>query len=95
MSVSAPVDDALARLDALYADLDAELAALAPRCELSGRCCDFPDRLTVLNCQNSDGLDIDCRLAFRLERFRVTHPAFTVVALAHAGKPSLALQADI
>jgi hypothetical protein len=32
---------ALARLGELYADLDAELAALAPRCELSGRCCDF------------------------------------------------------
>jgi Fe-S-cluster containining protein len=35
-------DDALARLEALYADLDGELAALAPKCELSGRCCDFP-----------------------------------------------------
>ena len=35
-------DDALARLDALYAGLDGELASLAPRCELSGRCCDFP-----------------------------------------------------
>ena len=42
MSATAPMLDALARLDALYADLDAELAALAPRCELSGRCCDFP-----------------------------------------------------
>ncbi len=25
----------------LYRDLDRELAALQPRCELSGRCCDF------------------------------------------------------
>jgi hypothetical protein len=32
---------ALAGLRALYADLDRELAQLAPRCELSGRCCDF------------------------------------------------------
>lgn len=32
---------ALAALRDLYAGLDAELAALAPRCELSGRCCDF------------------------------------------------------
>ena len=40
--MSAALDEALARLDALYADLDRELAALAPRCELSGRCCDFP-----------------------------------------------------
>jgi hypothetical protein len=29
-------------LAALYARLDAELAARNPRCELSGRCCDFP-----------------------------------------------------
>lgn len=35
-------DQAHARLGELYADLEAELAALAPRCELSGRCCDFP-----------------------------------------------------
>lgn len=40
--MSGAADAALARLDALYADLDAELAALAPKCELSGRCCDFP-----------------------------------------------------
>ena len=29
-------------LAALYARLDAEIAARNPRCELSGRCCDFP-----------------------------------------------------
>jgi hypothetical protein len=40
--MSEATDAALARLDELYADLDRELAALAPRCELSGRCCDFP-----------------------------------------------------
>jgi Fe-S-cluster containining protein len=40
-SPSAP-PAALARLGELYADLDRELAALAPKCELSGRCCDFP-----------------------------------------------------
>ena len=28
-------------LRALYAELEAELARLAPKCELSGRCCDF------------------------------------------------------
>ena len=33
---------ALAGLRALYAALAAELAVLAPRCELSGRCCNFP-----------------------------------------------------
>jgi Fe-S-cluster containining protein len=33
---------ALRRLGELYADLDAELGRLATRCELSGRCCDFP-----------------------------------------------------
>ncbi len=33
--------EALARLRALYADLERELSAIAPRCELSGRCCDF------------------------------------------------------
>jgi Fe-S-cluster containining protein len=50
MSTAAPAADessagessARARLGELYADLDAELAALAPKCELSGRCCDFP-----------------------------------------------------
>ena len=31
-----------AELVALYADLDAELSRHRPRCELSGRCCDFP-----------------------------------------------------
>jgi len=33
---------ALARLGELYDDLEREIAALAPKCELSGRCCDFP-----------------------------------------------------
>jgi len=37
----AALERALHGLRGLYADLDAELAALAPRCELSGRCCDF------------------------------------------------------
>ncbi|MBI1851202.1 MAG: hypothetical protein HYR85_12740 [Planctomycetes bacterium] len=32
---------ALERLEALYRDVDAAIAAAAPRCELSGRCCDF------------------------------------------------------
>lgn len=32
---------AFAELAALYAELEAELASHAPRCELSGRCCDF------------------------------------------------------
>ncbi|MSR47948.1 MAG: hypothetical protein EXS13_12955 [Planctomycetes bacterium] len=32
---------ALDGLRELYAELSRELAALAPRCELSGRCCDF------------------------------------------------------
>lgn len=31
-----------AELAALYARVDAEIAAANPRCELSGRCCDFP-----------------------------------------------------
>ena len=30
-------------LRALYADLDAEVARLGPRCELSGRCCRFAE----------------------------------------------------
>ncbi|MBL8693099.1 MAG: YkgJ family cysteine cluster protein [Planctomycetes bacterium] len=29
-------------LDALYARVDGEVAALTPKCEISGRCCDFP-----------------------------------------------------
>ncbi len=33
---------AAAELAALYARLDAEIAAHEPRCGLSGRCCDFP-----------------------------------------------------
>lgn len=36
------LDDAVrAELKALYAALDAEVAAAAPRCDLSGRCCHF------------------------------------------------------
>lgn len=31
-----------AELAALYAGLERELQRLSPRCELSGRCCDFP-----------------------------------------------------
>jgi hypothetical protein len=31
-----------AELADLYARVDAEIAAANPRCELSGRCCDFP-----------------------------------------------------
>jgi Fe-S-cluster containining protein len=38
---AAPPAAALRGLAELYRDLDAELAAIAPRCELSGRCCDF------------------------------------------------------
>lgn len=34
--------DALHALAALYARLDAEVTAAAPRCQMSGRCCDFP-----------------------------------------------------
>jgi len=34
--------DALAALAALYGRVDAEIDARSPRCELSGRCCDFP-----------------------------------------------------
>ena len=37
-----PTAAAFPALAALYARLDAELAARNPRCELSGRCCDFP-----------------------------------------------------
>lgn len=35
-------ESALRELAVLYAELEAELARIAPRCELSGRCCDFP-----------------------------------------------------
>ena len=34
---------ARAELKALYAELDAEVAAAGPRCELSGRCCRFAE----------------------------------------------------
>jgi len=33
---------AFAALAGLYARVDAEIAARNPRCDLSGRCCDFP-----------------------------------------------------
>ena len=33
---------AAAELAELYARVDAEIAARNPRCEVSGRCCDFP-----------------------------------------------------
>lgn len=37
-----PLDDALrSELKALYAAIDAEVAAAAPRCQISGRCCRF------------------------------------------------------
>lgn len=36
-------DAAMSDLEALYAELEAELAARNPRCELSGRCCRFKD----------------------------------------------------
>ena len=37
------MDVAFRELEALYADLERELSALAPRCELSARCCRFKD----------------------------------------------------
>jgi len=39
---------AFAELEALYAELDAEVAGHAPRCELSGRCCRFEEAGHVL-----------------------------------------------
>jgi hypothetical protein len=42
MSAPSLPPPAAAELAALYARLDAEIAARNPRCELSGRCCDFP-----------------------------------------------------
>ena len=36
-------DEAFRELEALYADLERELAALRPKCGLSGRCCRFKD----------------------------------------------------
>ena len=40
-----PIDraEAFRDLEAVYAELDADLSALTPRCELSGRCCKFRD----------------------------------------------------
>ena len=46
MSASEPssaLGHGLRGLAELYADLDRELAALKPRCELSGRCCNFKE----------------------------------------------------
>jgi len=34
--------DALAELEALYRDVDAELAETGRKCNACGRCCDFP-----------------------------------------------------
>ena len=39
---SAPLAAAFVELAELYARVDAEVASHAPRCEMSGRCCDFP-----------------------------------------------------
>jgi Fe-S-cluster containining protein len=39
---------AFERLEALYAELDRVVAAAAPRCDLSGRCCDFESSDHVL-----------------------------------------------
>ena len=39
--MDAPTSDARAELAALYERLEAELEVRRPRCELSGRCCDF------------------------------------------------------
>lgn len=36
-------ETAFAELEALYLDLEREIAELAPRCELSGRCCRFEE----------------------------------------------------
>jgi hypothetical protein len=43
--MTSPLDASLFRepLLALYADLDATIAQLAPRCDLSGRCCRFEE----------------------------------------------------
>lgn len=42
-ATSGPLDDATRRaLRALYDEVDALVAARDPRCEMSGRCCDFP-----------------------------------------------------
>ena len=37
-----PREGALAALEQLYRRLDADLDRVGPRCERSGRCCDFP-----------------------------------------------------
>ena len=42
MSARAEDRDAREALRELYVRLDADVAAAAPRCEMSGRCCDFP-----------------------------------------------------
>jgi Fe-S-cluster containining protein len=51
---------ALAELEALLAELDAEVAALSPRCELSGRCCRFEEVDHVLY---ATGLEADLAAA--------------------------------
>lgn len=40
--------EAFAQLEQLYADLDVEIAALKPRCEMSGLCCRFEEADHVL-----------------------------------------------
>ena len=42
MPPGVPHPTLLAELAALYARVDVQIAAANPRCELSGRCCDFP-----------------------------------------------------
>ena len=42
MSRVSPEDRALEALGRLYGAVDERLQALAPRCELTGRCCNFP-----------------------------------------------------
>lgn len=41
MNLAEAREKAFRDLEAVYADLERELAALGPRCELSGRCCRF------------------------------------------------------
>ena len=46
IAVEVPADlraRAFAKLEVLYAELEAEIAAIEPRCELSGRCCRFDE----------------------------------------------------
>lgn len=51
---------AFSQLEALYARVDAEVASHAPRCEMSGRCCDFPasgQRLFASDLESAFALD--------------------------------------